>query len=183
MKQLIYLFSIALFVACSTGSSSSFEKVISDYKQTDPKTGKLHNLHFKIIEMGQSEKITIADSLKILEADFQAENGKTIENYNNLLSMAKKNLEQEKSNNRPSATMIDVHEKDIKKYEEKIAELEKNKPDLSKYSSKSPDEALALIVVCTYSMNDLSGRNFTEKSEFILSPDGKNVYKAKRIKN
>ena len=182
MKHLIYLFAITLLVACSTGGSS-FEKVIADYKQTDPKTGRVYDLKFKMIEINEPQKITVADSLKILEAEFQAENDKAIENQKMLLSMVQKNLDKEKSNNRPSATMIDVHEKDIKKYEDKITELQGNKPDLSQYSSRNSNDVLASVVVCTYSMNDLSGNNFTEKSEFIISPDGTSVYKAKRIKD
>jgi len=67
---------------------------------------------------------------------------------------------------------FEVHEKSIKEYEEKIAEQEKNKPDLSKYSSKSPEEILAYTITYTYSMDDLSGRNYTEKSRFILSSAG-----------
>jgi|GEM_PF-3225915 len=182
MKRLIYLFaSTLLFVACSTGSSP-LEKAISDYKQTDPKTGKLYDLHFKMIEMGETKKITVADSIKIMEENFRAENGKRIENYKEQLSTAQKNLEREKSGRFSSATMIDVHEKNIKEYEAKIAEAESAKPDLGKYSSKTQGEVLAQVITCTYSMDDLSGRNFTEKSEFILSPDGTKVYEARRIR-
>ena len=180
MKHLINLFAIALFVACSSGGSS-FEKVIAAYKQTDPKTGRLYDLKFKMIEMNELQKITVADSLKILEVVFQEENGKAIENQIMLLSMTQKNLDNEKNNRRPSATMIEVHKKDIKKHEDAITELQSNKPDLSKYSSRNPNDVLASVVVCTYSMNDLSGNNFTEKSEFIISPDGTSVYSAKRI--
>jgi hypothetical protein len=181
MKNLMYLIAIFIMVACSTGASS-FEKVISEYKQMDPKTGSLYDLNFKMIEMGELQKITVADSLEILETEFQKENSWIIENYNTLLSMVKKNLEQEKKSRRPSATMIDVHEKDIKKYEEKIAEIKSNKPDLSKYSSRNADEILANVIVCTYSMDDLLGNNFTEKSEFLLSPDGTTVYGTRRIR-
>ncbi len=78
--------------------------------------------------------------------------------------------------------MIDVHEKDIKKYEEKIAEIESNKADLSKYTSRNADDILAHVIVCTYSMNDLSGNNFIEKSAFVLSQDGPTVYQARRIR-
>lgn len=181
MKRLIYLFTILLSVACSTGSSS-LEKVISDYKQTDPKTGKFYDLHFKMVEMGEVKKIAVADSIKIIEGNFYAENDKIINNYKEQLSTVQKNLEREKSGRFSSATMIDAHEKNIKEYEVKIAEAEKAKPDLSKYSSKSPEEILAQVITCTYSMDDLSGRNFTEKSEFILSPDGSRVYEARRIR-
>lgn len=181
MKRLIYLFTILLCVACSTGSSP-LEKAISDYKQTDPKTGKLYELHFKMIEIGKVKKITVADSVKIMEESFRTENSKRIENYKEQLSTAQKNLEREKSGRFSSATMIDVHEKNIKEYEAKIAEAENVKPDLSKYSSRNPEEILAQAIICTYSMDDLSGRNFTEKSEFILSPDGSSVYEARRIR-
>jgi hypothetical protein len=99
-----------------------------------------------------------------------------------LLSMAQKNLDREKNSRRSSATMIDVHEKDIKKYNDKIAELESKTGDNSRYAGKNPDDVLANIIVCTYAMNDLSGNSFTEKSEFLLSPDKSKVYKARRIK-
>jgi hypothetical protein len=55
---------VFVFVACSSGSSS-LEKVIADFKQTD-KTGRLYDLEFKMIEMGEIQKVTVADSLKIL---------------------------------------------------------------------------------------------------------------------
>jgi len=172
---------VFIFATCSWGSSS-LEKVIADYKQTDHKTGQLYDLKFKMIEMGEMQKVTVADSLKILQEEFMAENDKAIENQKMLLSMAQKNLDNEKNNNRPSATMIDVHEKDIKKYNDKIVELEKNTGDNSKYAGKKSDDILAYIIICTYSMNDLSGNNFTEKSEFVLSPDKTKVYKARRIR-
>lgn len=181
MKRFIYLFTATLFfVACSTGGST-LEKAISDFKQTDPKTSKLYDLHFKMIEMGEIKKITVADSIKIMEANFWTENGKRIENYKEQLSTAQKNLGREKNGRFSSATMIDIHEKNIKEYEVKIAEAESAKPDLGKYSSKNPEEVLAQVITCTYSMDDLSGRNFTKKSEFVLSPDGDKVYEARRM--
>lgn len=179
MKNLTLLLMVFVFAACSSGSSS-LEKAIADFKQTD-KTGRLYDLKFKMIEMGEIQKVTVADSLKILGDEFKAENDKAIENQKMLLSMAQKNLDKEKGSRRPSATMIDVHEKDIKKYNDKIAELESKTDDNSKYAGKKPDDVLANIIVCTYSMNDLSGNNFTEKSEFLLSPDKSKVYKARRI--
>lgn len=182
MKHLTYLFAILLFVACSTGSSP-LEKAIADYKQTDPKTGRLYDLQFKMIEMGEVKKITVADSIKIMEDDFQAEKDRKRENYNDRLATARKNLEKEKSSNRPLLVMVEAHEKTIRECEAKIAEVENTKPDLSKYSSKNTEEVLANRVICAYSMNDLSANNFTEKSEFILSPDGGKVYEAKRIKD
>lgn len=181
MKNLINVLCIILFISCSSGSSS-FEKTISNFRQTDPKTGRLYDLDFKVIEMSEAQKITVADSLKILETDFYKENDKVKENYNALLSMVKKNLEKEKSSRFSSATMIDIHEKDIKKYEEMITEVESYKPDLSKYSSRIPDDILAYLVICKYSMNDLSGKNFTEKSVFYIAPDRKTIYSAKKIK-
>lgn len=181
MKRLIYLFPILLFAACSAGSSS-FEKAIADYKQTDPKTGRLYDLHFKMIEMGEAKKITVADSIKIMEDAFRAENDRIIENYKSSLATAGENLEREKSSRFSSATMIGILEKRVKEYEEKIAGQQNKEPDLSRYSSKAPEEVLAYGITCTYSMNDLSGNNFTEKSEFILSPDGDKVYEARRIR-
>lgn len=181
MKHLNYILILSSIVACSTSDNSSIEKVIADFKQTDPKTGQLYDLKFKLIEMGEMTSITVADSIKILEEDFLKENAQLIENYNDLLSMAKRNLEMEKKNRRPSATMIGIHEKDIQKHQEQINEIENSKPDLSKYASKGGDDILAYSVVCSYSMNDLSGNNITEKSEFILSPDQSTIYKARRI--
>jgi hypothetical protein len=70
MKNLICLLTVFLAVACSPGGSP-FEKTISDYKQTDPKTGKLYRLKFKMIEMGEPKKITVADSLEVLEAKYK----------------------------------------------------------------------------------------------------------------
>ena len=180
MKNLIYLCLVFVFAACSSGNSS-LEKVIADFKQTD-KEGRLYDLKFKMIEMGEIQKVTVSDSLKILQEEFKAKNDKAIEGQKMLLSMAQKNLDQEKNSRRPSATMIDVHESDIKKYNDKIAELKNKTGDDSKYAGKNPDDVLANIIICTYSMNDLSGNNFTEKSEFLLSPDKSKVYKARRIR-
>lgn len=182
MKNLICLLTVFLAVACSSGSSP-FEKTIADYKQTDPKTGKLYDLKFKMIEMGEPQAITVADSLKVLEAEYKEANNKELESIKYLLSISEKGLASEKSSNVRTQTMIDIHEKNIKKYKEKIVEIESRTGVIdTAYANRRPDEVLANVLVCTYSMNDLSGNNFTEKSEFVLSPDGTAVYETRRIR-
>jgi len=86
-----------------------------------------------------------------------------------------------KNPHRMPVTMIEIHKKDIKKYNDKITELENKTGESSTYAHKNPDDVLANTIICTYSMNDLSGNNFTEKSEFVLSPDKSRVYKARII--
>lgn len=182
MKNLICLLTVLLAVACSSGSSP-YEKAISDYKQTDPKTGKLYDLKFKIIEMGEPQNITVADSLKVLEAQAKEAIDKELESVKYLLSISEKGLANEKGSKAQSKTMIDIHEKDIKKYKEQIAGMENRTGVMdATYADRKLDEVLANVLVCTYSMNDLSGNNFTEKSEFILSPNGTTVYESRRIR-
>jgi hypothetical protein len=182
MKNLICLLTVFLAVACSPGSSS-FEKAISDYKQTEPKTGKLYDLKFKMIETGEPQQVTVADSLKILEAEAKEAKNKELESVRYLLSISEKGLANEKGSKAQSKTMVDIHEKNIRKYKEQIAGIENRTGVIdAAYADRKPDEVLANVLVCTYSMNDLFGNNFTEKSEFVLSPDGVTVYEARRIR-
>ena len=181
MRRILLLPLLALLFSCG-GETSKYEKLIADVVQTDG--GVKIDLNFKADKLEEIRQITIADSIKIITDEFNAERGKQIASLEKTLSVFTENIEKAKAASRPSQVMIDSYQSSIDKTNERIDTLKKSVPnELAKYANRDVNEILAVVVRCTYTIDEpLTKKRATETFDFFLSPDATKFYSKKRVK-
>ena len=176
MKHVFYLLIAVFMVSCGSNSStSSYEKTITDnlLKGSDTK----ENLNFKIIEISETGNVTVADSIAYLTDEFQKNNRPNISKIELAKKMSEDLLAREKNQ-----AKIDKYNADIARMSNTIDSLKNLTPDnLNGYDSKNPNDVLAVIVRCKYSIAP-SGTAVEETFDFYLSPDGSKCYGKTRAK-
>jgi len=181
MKRIYYLLFLTVFFACSQGSK--YEKTIADYVQTDSH-GTKYDMKFKALEISETARMTVADSITFIQKAFDGDKTKKIADFEGYLRQNEESLEKEKNNKIKLKTLIDMFEKNIEKDKQVIDSLKTATPeDIKKYENRKPDELLAIIVRCKYSIvPPVINTRAEETFDFTLSPDGQKCYGQKRIK-
>lgn len=181
MKRILLLPILALLLSCG-GTTSKYEKLIADVVQTDG--GVKLDLNFKVEKLEEIIQISVADSIKIITDDFNTERNKQMASLEKTLSVFTENIDKAKAANRPSQVMIDSYQSSIDKTNERIDALKKSMPNgLAKYENRDANEILAVVVRCTYSIDEpLTKKRATETFDFFLSPDATKFYSKKRVK-
>lgn len=181
MKRILLLPLFALLFSCG-GTTSKYEKLIADIVQTDSRGTKL-DMNFKAAKLEEIRRVTVADSIKIITDNFNAERDKQMISLEKSLSIFTENIEKAKAANRPSQTMIDSYQSNINKTNERINALRESVPkELTKYENRDASVILAIVVRCTYSVDEpITNKRATETFDFFLSPDGTKCYSKKRV--
>lgn len=152
MNKILLLPLLALLLSCG-GTTSKYENLIADVVQTDK--GVKIDLNFKAEKLEEIMQISVADSIKIITDDFNAEKDKQMASLKKTLSVFIENIEKAKAGNRPSQVMIDSYQSNIDKTNERIDALKKSVPNgLAKYENRDANEILAVVVRCTYSIDE-----------------------------
>jgi len=182
MKRIILLLMVILLFSCG-GATGKYEKGIADFVQTDSKGTKL-DMNFKVEKLEEISHVTVADSIKIITDYFNAERDKQMASLEKTLSIFTENIEKAKAAHRPSQTMINSYLFSIEKTNEQINSLRESIPEeLAKYEDRETSDILAIIVRCTYSVNEpITNMRITETFDFFISPDGTKCYLQKRVK-
>jgi hypothetical protein len=181
MKRIVLLPLFALLLSCG-GTTSKYERLIADAVQTD--RGVKINLNFKADKLEEIRQISVADSIKIITDSFNAERDKQLVSLEKTLSVFTESIEKAKAANRPSQVMIGSYQSSIDKTNEQIDALKKTVPkELAKYENRGANEILAIVVRCTYTIDEpLGNKRATETFDFFLSPDATKCYFKKRLK-
>lgn len=171
MKNLFYLLIAILMLSCGSGSSNkTYEKTIREYLLRGGDTKQ--NLNFKVLEISEQGKITVADSIAYLTDEFRKDKQLIIDR----IELARKMTEDLQA----KATTKHNHEKyitDIATMDKRIDSLKNLTPDnLKGYEGRNADDVLALIVRCKYSLVPPGGSAVEETFDFYLSPDGTKCY-------
>lgn len=175
MKKLIYVLIAVFMVSC--GSNTDYGKTIGDYLQTD-KNGSKFDLKFKVIELNQQGKITVADSVAYLTDEFRKDKQLIIDRINLAKKMSEELLSREKKQSE-----IDKYNADIATMNQRIDSLKNLTPDnLKGYDGKNPTDVLGIIVRCKYAIVPPGGTTVEETFDFYLSPDGSKCYGKTRAK-
>lgn len=175
MKNLLYVLIAVFMVSC--GSSTDYGKTIGDYLQTD-KNGSKYDLKFKVIELNEQGKITVADSIAYLTDEFRKDKQLIIDRIELAKKMSEDLLAREKKQG-----SIDKYNADIATMNHRIDSLKNLTPDnLNVYDSKNPNDVLGVIVRCKYSVVPPGGTTVEETFDFYLSPDGSKCYGKTRAK-
>lgn len=173
MKNLVYLFIAVFFVSCGGSSmNSTYEKTIKEYLIK----GRSNDLGFKVVELTEQGKVTVADSIAYLTDEFRKDKQLII----NRVELAKKMTEELKSKTKKKSE-FDKYTDDIVVINARIDSLKNLTPDnLQGYDDRNANDVLAVIVRCKYSVQ-LSGNTKEETFDFYLSPDGTKCYGKKGI--
>lgn len=176
MKKLLYVFVAFAVVSCSSGvTKTDYEKTIADYVQTD-KNGTKYDYNFKVFELEEQGMITVADSIAHLTEEFRKDKEHFIKRFELAKKMDETMLAKEKRQSN-----IDKYNADIAITQHSIDSLKSLTPDnLNGYESRNPNDVLAVIVRCKYSVTLPSGITGEETFDFFLSADGSKCYAKKR---
>lgn len=180
-KYLAALILSCLFLA-SCGSGNKYEKLISDYVQTD-KAGTWTDLQFEIIELKELTPVTVSDSITILKQVFEEENKAFIQRQETLLNMSIQNLEREQKSRFKSPLIIDGYQSTISKLNNSIDSV-KQLQFTSQYNEINPDKILLQPVECKYSYIFPASNPRQERSDiFYFLPDRSKIIMKKQVKN
>ena len=178
MKNVTYLLVALFMVSCgSNGKQSKYGQTIGNYLQTD-KRGSKYDLKFKVIELKEQGTITVADSIAYLTDEFRKDKELFVKRIELAKKMTETLLAKEKKQSE-----IDKYNADIAGMVARIDSLRNLPPDnLNGYDSKKPNDVLALIIRCKYSIVPPGGTTVEETFDFYLSPDGSYCYGKTRAK-
>lgn len=183
MKNLIYVLIAIFMVSCGSGSSNSkYEQTIGDYLQTD-KRGSKYDLKFKVVELTEHGKVTVADSITYLTDEFRKDKQLIIDKVTLAKEMSEDLLKNESGKRNPKQSEIDKYNNNITRISNQIDSLKNLPPDnLNGYDSRNADDVLALIIRCKYSVVPPGRTTVEETFDFYLSPDGTKCYGKTRTK-
>lgn len=173
MKKLFISILLPLFgLACS--SPSNYEKTIIDYLETDKK-GTRTDLQVKILSLDVSD-ITVADSISILQTQYETDKTKKVESIKSSISRLQNKIEEQKGkkNQVVAKSLISNWNKDLENLQTELSTAENWTPKyLNKYNSRNESEILAKKAECQFSFFNPQLQTKQEmKALFILSVDG-----------
>ena len=142
-------------------------------------------MNFKAEKLEEVSRITVADSIKTITNNFNAERDKQMASLEKTVRLFSENIEKAKAAVRPSQTMVNSYQSSIDKTTERIDAPEKSVPKkLAKYENRDASDILTIVVRCTYSVDEpITNKRATETFDFFLSPDGTKCYFQKGIKD
>lgn len=171
----LYFLILFPFVWFSCSSPLNYEKAIIDYLEIDKK-GVRTDLQIEFLSIDVSD-VTVADSISILQKQFEEEKTKKIESAQRSISRLQDKIQEQKGkkNKVVAKPLISRWEKDLEKYQSELTIAQNWKVDyLNRYDSRNSSEILAKEADCKFSFFNPQLQTRQELSAlFILSPDGK----------
>ena len=155
-----------------------YKQTVLDYLQTENGIKTDFKIEFLKFE---SSDITVADSIKVLQEQYQAEKQKKIESAQQSVKRWSEAIEQQekKGNNLVAKTLISRYQKDLEKAKADLNQAMQWQADyLSRYEHRSDTDVLAKKVDSHFSFQN---PELTVRQEisayFVLSPDGIKCYR------
>ncbi|KAA6304030.1 hypothetical protein EZS27_044327, partial [termite gut metagenome] len=150
MKQFVTLTVLLLLSAC-TSKQSVYEKTIADYVQTDQR-GTFTDLKFKALSIEKTADITVADSLKLLQAEFEKSRDEQIASQQCTLDYFNGLLTDNQSAKYAKQAVDDQLNRSIAITQARIDSL-RNLPAAyaERYNGHDAADVLAVVVKCYYS--------------------------------
>lgn len=180
MKQILLSIALVLFTTSCTGTDNIYKNTVLDYLQTENsiKTDfKIEFSKFKVYD------ITVADSVKILQKQYQAEKQKKIESAQQSIIHWEEAIEkqQKKGDGLVAKTLVSRYQKDLEKAKEELQRANEWTADyIHKYDNRSQSELLAKKVDAYFSFqNPKLVQSVRQElgAVFILSSDGTQCYR------
>jgi hypothetical protein len=179
MRKIILFMVSALFCASCNSSDNAYRKTIVDYLQTENGIKTDFKIEFQKFEVSE---ITVADSVKVLQEQYQTEKQKKIELAQKSVAHWENAIKKDrKSNSLFAGALADSYEGKLAEAKEKLEQAENWKADyIDRYNSRPENEVLAKQVGTYFSFqNPKLAQPVRQEmgATFILSPDGTQCYK------
>jgi hypothetical protein len=165
---IVPILCLAACLDACTGGGTDYGKTITDHLMAKVPEGRGYEV--EIVDLEKLPPVTVADSVAILQTDFEEDRKGRIEHIRGVLSLAEM---------LPLGPERESREATLR---HRIDSLERLAvPDY--YGSTPPGKVLAVVVRCSYSAT-LPGvpAAVTETFDFWLSPDGGSVMYQKRAR-
>jgi hypothetical protein len=182
-KIFIFALMTLLCVSCD-GSNGVYKKTIVDYLQTESGIKTDFKIEFQKFEVAD---ITVADSVKILQEQYQAEKQKKVETAQKSVAHWKSAIEKQekKGNDLVAKALVSRYQKDLENAKSELEQAENWKADyIDRYNGRPESEILEKQVDTYFSFqNPKLAQPVRQElgAVFVLSPDGTQCYKM--IKN
>lgn len=180
MKK-IFIFAVMTLMCVSCDSSNSiYKKTIVDYLQTENGIKTDFKIEFQKFEVSD---ITIADSVKILQEQYQAEKQKKIETAQKSVAHWENAIEKQKKkgDGLVAKTLAARFQEDLEKAKSELEQAENWKVDyVDRYNGRSENEILAKKADTYFSFQNPKLAQAVRQeigAVFVLSSDGTQCYK------
>ncbi len=180
MKQLLSSIVIFLSLTSCTTSNDVYKNTVLDYLQTGDGIKTDFKIEFQKFELSD---ITVADSIKILQEQYQAEKQKKIKSAQQSITHWEEAIEKQrkKGDGSVAKTLISRYQKDLEKAQAELEEAKQWKVDyISRYDGRSGAEVLAKKADTYFSFQNPKLTQSVRQemgTYFVLSPDGRKCHK------
>ena len=170
----------ALFCASCNSSDDVYRQTVIDYLQTEDSIKTDFKIEFQKFEVSD---ITVADSVKILQEQYQTEKQKKIETVQKSVAHWDNAIEkqQKKGDGLVAKTLATRFQKDLENAKSELEQAEKWESDyVDRYNGRPGNEILAKQVDTYFSFqNPKLAQPVRQEmgAVFILSPDGTQCHK------
>lgn len=179
MRQVpLLILLIAFSVSCSN-SNDIYKQTLLDYLQIENELKT--DLKIKIFLLDVLPDITVADSIKMLQEQYQNEKREKIDSAKKNISHWENTIEKQmkKDNDLIVRALVPGSQERLREAKTELEKAEQWDPDyLNLYNGRSPSEILAKKINASFSFQNPTLTVRQEISAvFVLSPDGRNCYK------
>lgn len=180
MKITLTAFAALLLASACNSKQSAYEKAIADYVQTD-KRGTWTDCKFKALSIEKTADITVADSLKFLQSEFEKLRDEQIASQQRTLDYFSGLLKDNQSAKYAKQAVDEQLSQSIATTQARIDSL-RNLPTTyaERYNGRNAADVLAQEVKCHYSyVLPGSDRQQERTDVFILTSGGDKVIEKK----
>ncbi|MDH6357138.1 hypothetical protein [Parabacteroides sp. PF5-9] len=180
MKQILLSIALILFATSCTGTDNVYKNAVLDYLQTENGIKTDFKIEFTKFELSD---ITVADSITILQEQYQVEKQKKIESAQRSVTHWENAIEkqQKKKNDIFAGVLTSTYQKDLEKAKEELQKANNWTADyIHRYDNRTGTDILAKKVDTYFSFqNPKLGQPVRQEmgAVFILSSDGTQCYK------
>lgn len=165
----IYVFLLLVISSCS--NSNPYEKLISDYVQTD-QYGTWTDVQFESLEIEEQAPVKVSDSIAVLRNEFEKNKADYLNRLDGSLKSSEKGLKQEENTRIRSRAVIEMYGRHIRNARHRIDSLN-HLQFTSVYDRVSPDKILLIPVRCKYSYVFPPGNPKQERTDIFYFTPGK----------
>lgn len=180
MRQNLLIVVIALSLTSCIGANNVYKNTVLDYLQTENGIKTDFKIEFTKFELSN---ITVVDSVKILNDQFQTEKTKKNESAQQIVTHWEKAIEKQlaKGDDLVAKALVSNYQGKLKEAKEELQRANEWEPDyIHKYEGRSSSEVLAKKADTYFSFqNPQLAQPVRQElgAIFILSPDGTQCYK------
>lgn len=181
MKHFHYFLFVLFLISSCQSPADKYEKLIARYAQTS-REGIFTDCEFKAIEIKELAPVTVADSIKILEEEFDNNKAEQINSISSHIKYAETNLIKEEKARFRLPQVIDIYKKRIS-IEKALLDSVENSVFINQYQGSDPGKILLQPVECCYSYVFPAGNPRQERTDiFYFTPDLQKITQQVQVK-